>query len=79
MRREERYVGARGGDRRHRKAKVVVLKMIRCLMGSQPSSFRRALGLVSLPLRSVRRAAAFWTLWRQSMVFSGSPARRELQ
>ena len=38
-----------GGERRQRKAKVVALKMIRYLMGSQPSSFRRALELASLP------------------------------
>ena len=78
-RREERYFGARGGDSRQRNARVTVLKVIRCLTGSQPSSLRSRLELVDLPLRSVRRAAAFWTLWSGAMFFSGSPASRELQ
>ena len=78
-RRKERYFGARGGDSRQRKARVTVLKVIRCLTGSQPSSLRSRLELVDLPLRSVRWAAAFWTLWRGAMDFSGSPASRKLQ
>ena len=78
-RREERYFGARGGESRQRNARVTVLKVIRCLTGSQPSSLRSRLELVDLPLRSVRRAAAFWTLWRGAMDFSGSPASIKLQ
>ena len=78
-RREERYFGARWGKGRQRKARVTVLKVIRCLTGSQPSSLRSLLEFVDLPLRSVRWAAAFWTLWRGAMVFSGNPASRELQ
>ena len=58
-RREERYFGARGEESRQRKARVAVLKVILRLAGSQPSSLRNSLAFSNLPMRSVRRAAAF--------------------
>ena len=58
-RREDRYFGVRGGESPQRKARVAVLKVIRCLTSSKPSSLRSWLELTDLSLSSVRRAAAF--------------------